>query len=83
MLKIKPSISNNLDFTDEEPITLIVDASGLTISKKCDYIEEKWIREKKEFIKLHICVDEESKKMIVSFRITKGNVHAIQKSLVS
>jgi predicted restriction endonuclease len=81
MLKIKPSISNNLDFTDEEPITLIVDASGLTISKKCDYIEEKWIREKKEFIKLHICVDEESKK-IVSFRITKGNVHAIQKSLV-
>ena len=78
MLKIKPSISNNLDFTDEEPITLIVDASGLTISKKGDYIEEKWIREKKEFIKLHISVDEESKK-IVSFRITKGNVHMTQK----
>jgi hypothetical protein len=78
MLKIKPSISNNLDFTDEEPITLIVDASGLTISKKGDYIEEKWIREKKEFIKLHIAVDEESKK-IVSFRITKGNVHDTKK----
>jgi hypothetical protein len=67
---------------DDKPMTLIVDASGLTISKKGDHIEEKWIREKKEFIKLHICVDEESKK-IVSFRITKGNVHAIQKSLVS
>jgi hypothetical protein len=78
MLKIKPSISNNLDFTDEEPITLIVDASGLTISKKGDYIEEKWIHEKKEFIKLHIAVDEESKK-IVSFRITKGNVHDTKK----
>ena len=78
MLKIKSSISNNLDFTDEEPITLIVDASGLTISKKGDYIEEKWIREKKEFIKLHIAVDEESKK-IVSFRITKGNVHDTKK----
>jgi DDE family transposase len=82
MLKIKPSISNNLDFTDEEPITLIVDASGLTISKKGDYIEEKWIHEKKEFIKLHIAVDEKSKK-VVSFRITKGNVHMIQKSLVN
>jgi hypothetical protein len=35
---------------------LIVDASGLTISKKGDYIEEKWIRQKKEFIKLHIAV---------------------------
>jgi hypothetical protein len=58
---------------------LIVDASGLTISKKKgDYIEEKWIREKKEFIKLHISVDEESKK-IVSFRITKGNVHDTKK----
>jgi hypothetical protein len=37
-----------------------------------------WIREKKEFIKLHIAVDEESKK-IVSFRITKGNVHDTKK----
>jgi len=38
-----------------EPITLIVDdASGLTVSKKGDYIEEKWIREKKEFTKLQI-----------------------------
>jgi Transposase DDE domain len=78
MLKIKPFINNNLDFTDEEPITLIVDASGLTISKKGDYIEEKWIREKKEFIKLHIAVDEKSKK-VVSFRITKGNVHDTKK----
>ena len=49
ILKIKPSV-RNLGFEGEEddkPITLIVDASGLTISKKGDYIEEKWIREKK------------------------------------
>jgi hypothetical protein len=78
MLKIKPSISNNLDFTDEEPITLIVDASGLTISKKGHYLEEKWIWEKKEFIKLHIAIDEKSKK-VISFRITKGNVHDTKK----
>jgi Transposase DDE domain len=37
-------------------------------------IEEKWIRKKKEFIKLHIAVDEMSEK-VVSFRITRGNVH--------
>ncbi|MFZ0514919.1 MAG: transposase, partial [Candidatus Nitrosopolaris sp.] len=35
---------------------------------------EKWIRKKKEFIKLHIAVDTKSKK-VVSFRITRGNVH--------
>ena len=59
-------------------LTLIVDASGLTISKKGDYIEKKWIHKKKDFIKLHIAVDEKSKK-IVSFRITKGNVHDTKK----
>jgi DDE family transposase len=81
MLKIKPSSVRNLGFKEEKhdkPIILIVDASGLTISKKGDYIEEKWIREKKEFIKLHISVDEESKK-VVSFRITKGNIHDTKK----
>src|SRR6476660_675896 len=65
-----------------EPITLIVDdASGLTVSKKGDYIEEKWIREKKEFIKLHIAVDDEKSKKVISFRIiTKGNdVHDTKK----
>jgi hypothetical protein len=77
MLKVKPSIAE-MHFENDKPIILIVDASGLTISKKGDYIEEKWIREKKEFIKLHISVDEESKK-IVSFRITKGNIHDTKK----
>jgi hypothetical protein len=78
ILKIKPSV-RNLGFEvedDDEPITLIVDASGLTISKKG--VEEKWIREKKEFVNLHNAVDEKSKK-VVSFRITKGNVHDTKK----
>jgi hypothetical protein len=81
ILKVKPSIGDlNLDNDDDDgedkrPITLIVDASGLTITKKGDYIEQKWIRKKKEFIKLHIAVDAKSKK-VVSFRVTKGNVHS-------
>lgn len=79
ILKVKPSVGNinqgNDDNDDDKkPITLIVDASGLTITKKGDYIEQKWIRKKKEFIKLHIAVDAKSEK-IVSFRVTKGNVH--------
>ncbi len=77
ILKIKPSVGS-LNFQDDDPITLIVDASGLTISKKGDYIEDKWKREKKEFVKLHISIDEKSKK-VVSFRITKGNVHDTKK----
>ncbi|MFZ0223256.1 MAG: transposase, partial [Candidatus Nitrosopolaris sp.] len=57
---------------------MVVDASGLTVSTKGDYIEEKWIRKKKEFIKLHIAADAKSKK-VVSFRITRGNVHDAKK----
>jgi len=80
ILKIKPSVGNlNLDNNDgNNPITVIVDASGLTITKKGDYIEQKWIRKKKEFIKLHIAVDAKSEK-IISFRVTKGNVHDSKK----
>jgi hypothetical protein len=83
ILKVKPSVGNlNLDNDDNnnnnKSLTLIVDASGLTITKKGDYIEQKWIRKKKEFIKLHIAVDAKSEK-IVSFRITKGNVHDSKK----
>ena len=48
------------------------------ITKKGDYIEQKWIRKKKEFIKLHIAVDAESEK-IIPFRVTKGNVHDSKK----
>ena len=79
MIRLKPSILE-MDFGDgkEEPITLIVDASGLTVSRKGHYIEQKWIRKKKEFVKLHIAVDAKSKK-VVSFRITKGTVHDTKK----
>jgi len=37
---------------------------------------ETW--KEREFVKLHISVDEKSKK-VVSFRITKGNVHDTKK----
>ena len=79
ILKVKPSIEKmGFENDDSEPITLIVDASGLTISKKGDHIEEKWIWKKKQFVKLHITVDTKSKK-VVSFRITEGNVHDTRK----
>jgi hypothetical protein len=50
----------------------------LTVSKKGDYIEEKWIRKRKEFIKIHIAADAKSKK-VASFRVTTGNVHDAKK----
>jgi len=60
-------------------ITVVIDASGLTTSsKKGNYIEDKWKKERREYLKLHIVVDIKSKQ-IVSFRVTKGTVHDSKK----
>ncbi len=37
MIRIKPSIVNDNDNDNEGPITLVVDASGLSVSKKNGY----------------------------------------------
>jgi hypothetical protein len=37
-METNTSIENDNDNDNEEPITLVVDASGLTVSKKGDYI---------------------------------------------
>jgi hypothetical protein len=58
ILKVKPSIGylNLGNDDDNKPITLIVDdASGLTITKKGDYIEQKWIRKKKRVYQTTYC----------------------------
>ncbi|MGH9975699.1 MAG: hypothetical protein ACRD8Z_07675 [Nitrososphaeraceae archaeon] len=48
ILKIKPSVKNlNLDDSGMRPVTLIVDASGLTITKKGDYIEQNGLEREK------------------------------------
>lgn len=67
------NLYNDDDDNDERPVKLIVYPSGLTITKEGEYI-----RKNKEFIKLHIIeVDAKSEK-IISFRVTKGIVHAFK-----
>jgi len=64
---------NNYSMIDES-INLVIDASGLVISRRGHYIEDKWKKERREYLKLHIAVDVKSKQ-IVLFRVTKGTVH--------
>lgn len=55
ILKIKPSVASvNID-DDDNPITLIVDASGLTIAKKGDYIRTKMDKEEKRICQAAYC----------------------------
>jgi len=53
----------------DEPLTLVVDSSGLSTTRKGAYIEKMWRKQKRKFVKLHIAVDKKTKK-IVEFRVT-------------
>ena len=59
----------NNDNDDDEPITVIVDSSGLSTTNKGSYIEDKWKKEKRKYVKLHLVADKKTKK-IVGFRVT-------------
>ncbi len=58
----------------KEPITVVIDSTGLSTTTKGAYIENKWRGEKRKFLKLHIMADEETKK-IVGFRVTNEQTH--------
>lgn len=63
----KPSEMVKVD--DGEPLTIVVDSSGLSTTNKGTYIEDRWKREKRRYVKLHIVADKKTKK-IVGFRVT-------------
>ena len=65
----KPSEIIGETENSEEPITAIVDSTGLTTTTKGAYIEDKWRKEKRKFLKLHILADKKTGK-IRGFRVT-------------
>jgi hypothetical protein len=65
----KPSEIIGETDSSTEPITAIVDSTGLTTTTKGAYIEDKWRKEKRRFVKLHILADKKTGK-IKGFRVT-------------
>ena len=61
-----------------ESMTLVVDSSGLSTTKKGAYIEKLWRKQKRKFVKLHIAVDKKTKK-IAEFRVTGSRTHDTKK----
>jgi transposase len=50
-------------------MAVIVDSSGLSVSNKGSYIEDRWKKEKRKYVKLHILADKKTGK-IKGFRVT-------------
>jgi transposase len=65
----KPSDLIRRDADGDEPMTIIADSTGLSVSNKSSYIEDAWKREKRKFVKLHILADKKTGK-IKAFRVT-------------
>jgi transposase len=66
----KPSEIVGTDVADgDEPMTIVADSSGLSVSNKGSYIEDMWKKEKRKYVKLHILADKKTGK-IKGFRVT-------------
>jgi transposase len=65
----KPSEIVGTDADGDEPMTVIVDSSGLSVSNRGSYIEDRWKKEKRKYVKLHILADKKTGK-IKGFRVT-------------
>jgi hypothetical protein len=68
--KKKPEYVDRIgESVNDDPLTIVVDSTGLSTTKKGSHIEEMWTREKRKFVKLHIVADRKTGK-IVGFRVT-------------
>ena len=65
----KPSDLIGADADGDEPMTIIADSTGLSVSNKGSYIEDTWKKEKRKYVKLHILADKKTGK-IKGFRVT-------------
>jgi transposase len=76
----KPSEMVGIDDADgNEPMTVIADSTGLSVSNKGSYIiEDKWKKEKRKYVKLHILADKKTGK-IKGFRVTSEKTRDAKK----
>jgi len=56
----KPSEIVGKDADGTEPMTVIADSTGLSVSNKGSYIEDMWKKEKRKYVKLHILADKKT-----------------------
>jgi len=53
--------------------TIAIDATGIKVTNRGDWIRKKWKKEKRGYIKLHLAVDTETKE-IIAYEVTDESV---------
>jgi IS5 family transposase len=64
MIDLDPKVNPN------EEITIAVDSTGIKVTNRGEWIKEKWLKERRGFIKIHVAVDTKTKQ-IVSMKVTQ------------
>ena len=64
LIDLDPKVNLN------EQITIAVDSTGIKVTNRGEWIKEKWLKERRGFINIHIAVDTKSKQ-IVSMKVTQ------------
>jgi len=74
-IKIKDTDSKNKEFK-EEYIIIAIDSTGIKVTKRGQWMEEKWhIKNKKGYLKIHVAVDVKPNKKILSIKVIDEHVH--------
>ena len=64
LIDLDPKVNLN------EKITIAVDSTGIKVTNRGEWIKEKWLKERRGFIKIHVAVDTKSRQ-IVSMKVTQ------------
>ena len=65
--------SKNKEFKDEY-IIIAIDSTGIKITNRGQWMQDKWKIKKKEYLKIHVAVNVKTKK-ILSMQVTDEHVH--------
>ncbi|MCX6821909.1 MAG: IS5 family transposase [Candidatus Aenigmarchaeota archaeon] len=77
VMKLNLNLSDSLK-KPGKPITIAVDASGIKVTNRGDWIRKKWKKEKRGFLKIHFAVDTK-KRRIISMEVTDERTGDIKK----
>jgi hypothetical protein len=72
-IKIKEDNNKNKEFEDEY-IVIAIDSTGIKVTNRGQWMQDKWKIRKKEYLKIHIAVNVKTKK-ILAMKVTDEHVH--------
>jgi hypothetical protein len=73
-IKIKDATNDSNKFKDEY-IVIAIDSTGIKVTNRGQWMNEKWDVRTKGYLKIHVAVDIKTKKKILSMTVTDEHVH--------